>query len=59
MRGVWGAIITHTKHEKSNIVVELRHIAVAEAEFRGARRGAETGGKTAQQPFQYERFRRT
>ena len=42
MRGVWGAIITDTKYEKSNVVVELRHIAVAEAEFRGARRGAET-----------------
>lgn len=42
MRAVWGAIITHTKYEKSNIVVELCHIAVAEAGFRGALRGAET-----------------
>ena len=42
MRGVGGAIITHTKYEKSNIIVELCHIAVAEAEFRSALRGAET-----------------
>ena len=42
MRGVGGEIITHTKYEKSNIIVELSHIAVAEAEFRSALRGAET-----------------
>jgi hypothetical protein len=38
MRGVCGPIITHTNYEKSDIVVELRHTAVAEAEFRGAER---------------------
>ena len=41
-RGVGGAIFTHARYEKSNIILELCRIAVAEAEFRSALRGAET-----------------